>query len=151
MSRSGVGAFGFCGKNGRRATSTCWSICCETIFAVTEKAVRPTQCPPCPDSDQISALPRNGAMGQTRALTTSLDDLIGAAEQCWRYGKAQRLRRLEIDYQLEFLGSLNREVCRSGAAKNTINVICSLQNSIAAVDAIRHKRACVCVGLECKY
>ena len=36
----------------------------KSVVAVTVEAVRPTQCPLCPDSDQISAAQRNDAMCQ---------------------------------------------------------------------------------------
>src|SRR5262245_28234574 len=41
---------------------------------------------------------------------TSFDHLVGGGEQLVRHGEAERLRRLEIDRQLEFHSLLHRQV-----------------------------------------
>src|SRR5262249_3024649 len=41
---------------------------------------------------------------------TSFDHLVGGGEQLVRHGEAERLRRLEIDRQLEFHSLLHRQI-----------------------------------------
>ena len=47
----------------------------------------------------------------------SFDHLVGAAEQHWRHGEAQRFGGFEIDGQLELDRLLNREISRFRASK----------------------------------
>ena len=52
-----------------------------------------------------------------RTLRYSFDHLVGAAEQHWRHGEAQRFGGFEIDGQLELDRLLNREISRFRASK----------------------------------
>src|ERR1051326_7041852 len=52
----------------------------------------------------------------------SLDHLVGTGEQRLRYGKAERFRCVEIDDQLEFGGSLDRQVGWLGPVKDLAHV-----------------------------
>src|SRR6266403_4485757 len=47
---------------------------------------------------------------QYRKWPVLLDHLVGASEQRWRNLKAERLRSLKVDDELEFGGLLDREV-----------------------------------------
>jgi hypothetical protein len=50
------------------------------------------------------------------------DHLVGTNEKRWRDGQTDRLRGLEVDYQLEFGGSLDRKVARFFALENPIDI-----------------------------
>jgi hypothetical protein len=56
-------------------------------------------------------LTRRGARNG-RASTASFDDFVGPPEQRLRDGKAERLRGLEVDYQLEPGRLLYRQIDR---------------------------------------
>src|SRR5262249_29284970 len=46
------------------------------------------------------------------AASNSFDHLVAAGEQCWRNGEAERLRRFQVDDQLEFSRLLHGEIAR---------------------------------------
>src|ERR1700730_7842357 len=52
----------------------------------------------------------------------SFDDLVGAGEDRWRNGKAERLCGLEIDHQLEGCRPLHRKISRLGALEDLSDI-----------------------------
>ena len=50
------------------------------------------------------------------------DDLVGAQQNRWGYGKAERLGGLEVHDHLEFCRKQHREIARLGAAQNAIDI-----------------------------
>src|SRR6516165_3527087 len=61
-------------------------------------------------------------MDHKRTLAPLFDHLVGAGEQRSRDLKAERLRRFEVDVQLELDWSLDRKFARFSALQNTIDV-----------------------------
>jgi len=59
-----------------------------------------------------------------RCLAHSLDHLVGAGKKRWRHREAERLRGLEIDYQVVFGRRLHRQVARLLALEDAVNVTC---------------------------
>ena len=57
------------------------------------------------------------------ADSTSFGHLIGAAEQHRWHFEAERFRSLEIDTQLEFGGSVKRDISRISTSKNSIDEV----------------------------
>src|SRR5882672_5674736 len=55
---------------------------------------------------------------QARTWMRSFDDLVGAGEDRWRDGEAERLGGLEIDHQLEGRRLLDREIGGLGALED---------------------------------
>src|SRR6516162_11849367 len=51
-----------------------------------------------------------------------LDDLVGAQQNRWGYGKAERLGGLEVYDHLKFRRKLHREIARLRAAQNAIDI-----------------------------
>jgi hypothetical protein len=62
----------------------------------------------------------------------SLDHLVGAGEEGLRHGEAERVGCLQIDDQLEFGRSMNREVCRLCSIEDLSGVAAK-----AVIDGIR--------------
>src|SRR5215470_632863 len=71
----------------------------------------------------------------------SFDDLVGAAEQRDWEGKTKHLGCFEIDYQFDFRGSLDRQVCRFLAFENTAGIYASLTIGIRGTACIAHQTA----------
>src|SRR6476659_5749224 len=44
-----------------------------------------------------------------RISVASFDHLVGAGEESWRYGQAERLRGLQVDDEIEACGLFNRK------------------------------------------
>src|SRR6266446_6227307 len=67
----------------------------------------------------------------------SFDDLVGAGEDRWRHGEAERLGGVEIDDQLEGRWPLHRKISRLGALEDLSDIsadqvpIAGLARSIA--------------------
>ena len=49
-------------------------------------------------------------------------DHLGAGEQRWGHGEAERLRGLEIDHELELGRLLHWQIARPDAAQNSIHI-----------------------------
>src|SRR5262245_43329745 len=76
-------------------------------------------------------------------VVASLDHSVGAGQQRGRQVKTERLRRAQIDDQLEYGGLLDRQVARFGTPKDAVDV-----DGAAPVDRreacpIRHQAAVV--------
>jgi hypothetical protein len=65
-----------------------------------------------------------------------LDHLVGAGEQRDRKGKTKHLGCFEIDYQFDFCGSLDRQVCRLLALENAIDVASGKPKTIHRIGTI---------------
>src|SRR5262249_5228377 len=74
-------------------------------------------------------------------IAASFDHLVGAGEQRDRKGKTKHLGCFEIDYQFDFCGSLDRQVCRLLALENTARICASLTIGIAGNARIAHQTA----------
>src|SRR5262249_61377623 len=71
----------------------------------------------------------------------SLDHLLGAHEQPGRHGKAERLRGLEIDHQLDLGGLLHRQVRRLLALENAARIDTGLAVCIRETAPIAYQTA----------
>ena len=69
------------------------------------------------------------------------DDFVGAGEQRWRNGKAERFDRFVVDHQLIFGWRLNRKIGRPRALKDAINVSGSAPVLVKEVRAVRRQPA----------
>ena len=72
------------------------------------------------DPNRSFELTRRGAR-TGRSSTASFDDFVGPREQRLRDGKAERLRGLEVDYQLEPGRLLCRQIGRLGALEDLVH------------------------------
>jgi len=61
----------------------------------------------------------------------SLNDLVGGGEQRRRHVEAERLGGSEIDYELEFDGSLDGKLARPIALEDAIHIRCRAPKIIA--------------------
>jgi hypothetical protein len=51
------------------------------------------------------------------------DHLVGTGEQCWRDIEPERLRRFEVDDQLELCGLFNGKVCGAFSFENATDIV----------------------------
>src|SRR5882724_7106080 len=70
---------------------------------------------------------------------SSLDDLVGAHANRLRDRQAERLRRLEIDYELELGGLLDEEVGGLGALENLVHKVRGAPVPGAEVRPVAHE------------
>src|SRR5262245_33920721 len=70
---------------------------------------------------------------------TSFDHLVGAGVQGFRHGKAERLRRLEIDHQCELGWHLYRQVSRPLTLEDTIDVASRSPVIVPQIDSKREQ------------
>jgi hypothetical protein len=70
---------------------------------------------------------------------TLLDYLVGAGENRWRHGEAERVRGLEVDDKLEFGRLINRDVARVGPVEDLVHVIRDTAYEIREFASIRHQ------------
>src|SRR5215831_12607942 len=82
---------------------------------------------------------RSEAMAGALTLACSLDDLIGARQECGRHRKAELLRRLEVDGQLEFGRLVERDIAGLCPAKNGVDVVGSAPVQFGQVEGISHQ------------
>src|ERR1700730_16759630 len=70
---------------------------------------------------------------------SSFDHLVGARRERWRHVEAERLGGLEVDYELEFRGLINRQLCWFLTIENAPDVEPGSAISICNVVAIAHQ------------
>src|SRR6516165_11888631 len=73
------------------------------------------------------------------AIARLFDRLVGGSEQRRRHFEAERLRSLEVDYQLVLGRLLDRQLSHLCAPENPIGVRCSTPVTIGYECPIRHK------------
>src|SRR5215475_3458044 len=69
----------------------------------------------------------------------SLDDLIGAQQQRWRDGEAERLGGLEIDHQLEFRRLLDGQIAGNHTLENSIYVVSGTAKQVSNIQSVGHQ------------
>src|SRR5262245_56111493 len=74
---------------------------------------------------------------------SSLDHLVGGAEQCGRNGEAEHRCSLEIDDKLEFDRLFYGQIAGIGALKNSVDVACGAAKNITVVWSITDQAACI--------
>src|SRR5437773_2482398 len=86
------------------------------------------------------ALERGRACGRAPAHDL-LDDLIRPQQQGPGDGKAERVRSLEVDHQLELRGLLDGQIPRLGALQDLVDVGGGTVEQVWKIWAIRHQAA----------
>ena len=98
-------------------------------------AGRPNVCLPIP----IAAFRAQGRLCHLSAINRHnrqlFDLLVGAQQDRWGYGKAERLGGLEVDEHLELGRKLHREIARLRAAQNAIDIGGGTTKVIYTVDS----------------
>src|SRR5436190_12655147 len=79
-----------------------------------------------PDMVALTLRARSGREQMQRREASLLDHLVSEREQCRRYLKPKRLHSFQIDHELEFSGSDDRQVGRALALKNPSDIDTSL-------------------------
>jgi hypothetical protein len=69
------------------------------------------------------------------------DHLVGNGEHARRNSEAERLRRLEIDHQLEFGGLKDRKIGKFRTFENSAGVNAGLPDAIRRAGSITHQAA----------
>src|SRR5262245_48734905 len=89
-------------------------------------------------SEELAALVEHGLV----------DHLIRPPQHRLRDRQAQRLRRLEIDDELEPRGLLHRKVARPGAFEKLVDVARSVSELVEDARTEAHKSSCLCEFTE---
>src|SRR5260370_15551212 len=74
-------------------------------------------------------------------LAHSFDHLVGAGEQCWRDGEAERFCGFEIEDQLELGWLLNGQISRFGASQNLVKVVRGFATHLSEIWPVTNEAA----------
>jgi hypothetical protein len=66
----------------------------------------------------------------------SLDHVVRRGQQCRRHGKAQRLRRLQVDHKIELGRLLDRKISRLGAFEDLADIDPAIAIAISEVGSV---------------
>src|SRR5438445_8563610 len=72
----------------------------------------------------------------------SLDHLVGAGEQRWRYVEAVSTGCIQVDHKLELSRLHDRQVRRLGAFENTARVGTELTKHVGLIRTVGHQSTC---------
>jgi hypothetical protein len=73
-----------------------------------------------------------------RSKKPLFNHLVGESEQRDRKGETKHLGCFEIDYEFDFRGLLDRQVCRLLALENTAGIYASLTIGIRGTACVAH-------------
>jgi len=74
-------------------------------------------------------------------IGTSFDDLIGAAEDGWRYRQTERLCGVEVDDQLDPRGLNDRQLCGLLTRENAARVDAGLTERVSNITPVADQSA----------
>src|SRR5262249_32805909 len=118
------------------------------ILSLLSRTARPLRCPKLLNTDQFPAGLPHGALvpkPTIRCLAAifdmfrSLNDLVGAGEQCRGYVEADRLRRLHVYDKLISGRELNGQFAHLGPSENTVNIGRGAAKLIDCISTIRNE------------
>ena len=69
------------------------------------------------------------------------DHLVGKGEQCWRDIEPERLRRFEVDDQLELCGLFDGKACGAFSFENATDIVACTPEQGWVIRSIRHQAA----------
>jgi hypothetical protein len=81
------------------------------------------------------------ALCQKQTSGCLFDHLVGAREQRWRHGEAERLGGGQVDDEIEFGRLLNRKIGRVGTFENLVNVAGGSASQVNHICPVGHERA----------
>ena len=91
-----------------------------------------------------------GAHSDERMMlsTSSLDHPVHTQQQRRRDGKTERLRRLQVDDQLELGGLLHGKIGRPRALEKLVDVMSGPPEYVCQIGRVSHEAPSVCVSTE---
>ena len=89
----------------------------ETIWSLTSPRVKRIS-----GSKNFCSPPQKDFCNNICQKRTSFDNLVGAGEERRGHFEAERLGGLQIDEQLKFVGSIDRDVARLGSVEDLLHV-----------------------------
>src|SRR5262249_17523678 len=112
------------------------------------------QCPLYPHRKRTSELRRGmSALCQKQTFASLFDHLVGCHLHRHRYGKAERLRGLEVYDELEFRRLLYRQIGRRLPFEDTIHIGCGAPILVELINSVGHKPTITdefWIGVQCR-